>query len=208
MERTRDVDLPVLYFGTPVALITTVNPDGSSNISPISSAWALGDRYMLGLGTEGQAYANLRRIGELVINLPSADLAPAVEAIAPTTGRTPVPEEKKASYRHEPDKWSLGGFTPVGSQEVLPRRIGECPVQIEARVAQLVEIDGGSAIAVEAEVLRVHAYESILKPHEPDRVDTERWRPLYYSFRHYFAQGPRVGSNFRAPLLDDPVAVG
>jgi len=44
MERTRIVDLPVLYFGTPVALITTVNPDGSSNISPISSAWALGDR--------------------------------------------------------------------------------------------------------------------------------------------------------------------
>ena len=43
MDETRRVELPVLYFGTPVALITTVNPDGSSNISPISSAWALGD---------------------------------------------------------------------------------------------------------------------------------------------------------------------
>jgi len=207
MERTRNVDLPVLYFGTPVALITTVNPDGSSNISPISSAWALGDRYMLGLGAEGQAYANLQRVGELVINLPSADLASAVEAIAPTTGRTPVPEEKRASYRHESDKWSLGGFTRVGSQDVLPPRIGECPVQIEARVAQLIEIDGGSAVAVEAEILRVHAYESILRPQGPDRVDTDKWQPLYYSFRHYFAQGPRVGSNFRAPLLDEPAPV-
>ena len=58
MDGTRRVELPVLYFGTPVALITTVNPDGSSNISPISSAWALGDRYMLGLGADGQAVAD------------------------------------------------------------------------------------------------------------------------------------------------------
>ncbi len=72
----------MLYFGTPVALIATVNPDGSSNISPISSAWALGDRYMLGLGAEGQAAANIERIGDLVINLPSADLVHTVEAIA------------------------------------------------------------------------------------------------------------------------------
>jgi len=32
----------ILYFGTPVALITTVDVDGNANIGPISSAWALG----------------------------------------------------------------------------------------------------------------------------------------------------------------------
>lgn len=207
MLETRDVDLPVLYFGTPVALITTVNPDGTSNISPISSSWALGNRYMLGLGAEGQALANLRRIDHLVINLPSPDLIHAVEAIAPTTGRSPVPEEKQPAYRYEADKWSLGGFTPIASQDVLAPRIAECPVQIEARVAQFVEIDGGSAVAVEAEVLRVHAHESILRTQGPDRVDTAAWQPLYYSFRHYFAQGERVGANFRAPMLDDDAAV-
>ncbi|PCE15196.1 hypothetical protein AUC47_14600 [Microbacterium sp. SZ1] len=207
MQETRAVDLPVLYFGTPVALITTVNPDGSSNISPISSSWALGNRYMLGLGSEGQALANLRRIDHLVINLPSTDLVEAVEAIAPTTGRSPVPDEKHPAYRHEADKWSLGGFTPVTSDDVLALRIAECPVQIEARAAQIIEIDGGSAVAVEAEVLRVHAHESILREYGPDRVETSRWQPLYYSFRHYFGQGERVGANFRAPLLDDDGAV-
>ena len=207
MERTRSVDLPVLYFGTPVALITTVSPDGSSNISPISSAWALGERYMLGLGAQGQALANLERVGELVINLPSPDLVQGVEAIAPTTGRTPVPIEKSSGYRHEPDKWTLGGFTPVSSQKVAPQRIGECPVQIEARVAQIIPIDGGSAMAVEAEVLHVHVHESILRTHGPDRIDTDKWQPLYYSFRHYFAQGAHVGAKFRASLLDDHVVV-
>ena len=202
MERTRTVDLPVLYFGTPVALITTIGPDGVSNISPISSAWALGNRYMLGLGSEGKALENLRHVGELVINLPSPNLVGAVEAIAPTTGRTPVPAEKRPAYRHESDKWSLGGFTAVASEVVLPSRIGECLVQIEARVAQFAQMGGGDAVAVEAEVLRVHAHESILREGSPDRVDTQKWQPLYYSFRHYFGQGPHVGSNFRAPVLD------
>lgn len=207
MEKTKSVDLPVLYFGTPVALITTVNAEGASNISPISSAWALGDRYMLGLGAEGQALANLRHLGELVVNLPSSELAAAVEAIAPTTGRTPVPAEKRPAYRHEPDKWSVGRFTKVASLDVVPPRIGECPVQIEARVVQVVDIDGGSAVAVEAEVVRVHVFEGILRATEPDRIDTEKWNPLYYSFRHYFAQGARVGANFRADLLDAPAVV-
>lgn len=202
MESTQDVELPVLYFGTPVALVTTANPDGSSNISPISSAWALGDRYMLGLGTDGQAIANLQRVPDLVINLPSSALAPAVELIAPTTGRSPVPEHKRPDYRHEPDKWRLGGFTPLAARDVVPDRIGECPVQLEARVAQFIPIGDGSAVAVEAEVLRTHVHDSILRAGASHRIDTDRWQPLYYTFRHYFAQGSRVGSNFRAGLLD------
>ncbi|MBQ0901029.1 hypothetical protein [Micromonospora sp. U21] len=32
----------ILYFGTPVALLSTENDDGSANLAPISSAWALG----------------------------------------------------------------------------------------------------------------------------------------------------------------------
>lgn len=70
MDKTKNVELSAAYFGTPVALITTVNPDGPSNISSISSARALGDRYMLGPGPAGQALANLRPVGDLVIKLP------------------------------------------------------------------------------------------------------------------------------------------
>jgi flavin reductase (DIM6/NTAB) family NADH-FMN oxidoreductase RutF len=38
----------ILYYGTPITLITTLNEDGTANISPISSSWALGDRVLLG----------------------------------------------------------------------------------------------------------------------------------------------------------------
>jgi flavin reductase (DIM6/NTAB) family NADH-FMN oxidoreductase RutF len=47
----------ILYFGTPVVLITTRNPDGSANITPMSSAWALADRVVIGLSGGGQGLA-------------------------------------------------------------------------------------------------------------------------------------------------------
>jgi flavin reductase (DIM6/NTAB) family NADH-FMN oxidoreductase RutF len=32
----------ILYFGTPVALLSTLNKDGSANLAPMSSVWWLG----------------------------------------------------------------------------------------------------------------------------------------------------------------------
>ncbi|WP_198007949.1 hypothetical protein [Methylovulum miyakonense] len=33
---------PILYFGTPVILVSTINEDGTANLAPMSSAWWLG----------------------------------------------------------------------------------------------------------------------------------------------------------------------
>jgi hypothetical protein len=55
------VDLKVLYFGTPVVLIGTRNPDGTANLAPMSSAWWLGDQCMLGMNSGSQTTRNLLR---------------------------------------------------------------------------------------------------------------------------------------------------
>lgn len=34
----------ILYFGTPVVLVSTLNPNGTANLAPISSAFWLGWR--------------------------------------------------------------------------------------------------------------------------------------------------------------------
>ena len=39
----------ILYFGTPVVLISSENEDGSANLAPMSSAFWLGWRCILGL---------------------------------------------------------------------------------------------------------------------------------------------------------------
>ena len=47
LERTHVVTDPaILYFGTPVVLLSTVNPDGSPNLAPISSVFWLGHQAM------------------------------------------------------------------------------------------------------------------------------------------------------------------
>jgi flavin reductase (DIM6/NTAB) family NADH-FMN oxidoreductase RutF len=64
----------ILYFGTPVALITSVNEDQSPNLAPISSFWALGWTVILGLLTLTKTLQNLEKQPDCVINLPSPDL--------------------------------------------------------------------------------------------------------------------------------------
>ncbi len=70
----------IFSWGTPVVLITTRNPDGTSNMGPMSSVFWLGNRCMLGLGACSQTTVNLLREKECVLNLPSDDMIPQVNA--------------------------------------------------------------------------------------------------------------------------------
>lgn len=105
-------------------------------------------------------------------------------------------------YRTEEDKFGLARLTPIASREVLPPRIGECPIQIEARVlaahaATTVDDDQPGLMLFEMRVLRVHAHANIVVP-GTNHIRTEAWSPLLYVFRHYFGTGQRLGRNFRA----------
>ena len=48
------IEPAILYFGTPVVLIGSSNEDGSFNLAPMSSAWWVGWRCMLGLAQQLQ----------------------------------------------------------------------------------------------------------------------------------------------------------
>ena len=205
--KTRVIHPSILYFGTPVVLITTRNVDGSTNITPMSSAWALADRIVIGLAGGGQGLANLQRERECVLNFASEDMHRGVERIAPTTGSEPVPAWKEAiGYRHESDKFALGGWHAVPSLSVKPPRIAECPLQLEARVLLDVErtlqawrdAAGGYAI-IELEVLHVHAHEDVTVA-GTQHIDPQRYRPLFYLFRHYIGTGQPLGHTFKAEV--------
>jgi flavin reductase (DIM6/NTAB) family NADH-FMN oxidoreductase RutF len=77
----------ILYFGTPVAVISSLNADGTTNLAAMSSFWALDDRFLLGLTSYGQTAANLERWSECVLNFPSPSEWEHVERLGHTTGR-------------------------------------------------------------------------------------------------------------------------
>ncbi|BAG21109.1 conserved hypothetical protein [Streptomyces griseus subsp. griseus NBRC 13350] len=187
----------ILYFGTPVVLLSTENENGSFNLAPMSSAWALGHVIVLGLGAEGQTAHNLRSRRDLVVNLPGPAQWPAVERLAPLTGRTPVPAGKRGSFRFEPDKFAAAGVRPQPSELVRPPRVAECPMQLEARVARAQPDSTGDFLIVEAQVLKVHADPRIIVSGS-QHIDPAAWSPLIYNFRHYYGLGPELGHSFRS----------
>jgi flavin reductase (DIM6/NTAB) family NADH-FMN oxidoreductase RutF len=199
----------ILYFGTPVALVTTLNSDETPNIGPMSSAWALGYVVVMGWESTAHTLANLARERECVINLPGPDLAEQVETLAPLTGRNPPAPHKADTFRYEPRKFEAAGLTQIASETVKPPRVTECPLQLEAKVTAIHEPasrpDGEYFRIVETHVQRVHASSSIVKP-GTSHIDPQRWSPLLYVFRHYFGTGEEIGRSFRAEDPRQPAA--
>lgn len=189
----------ILYFGTPVAVISTLNPDGTTNLAAMSSFWALGDRFMLGLTSFGQTLANLRRTGECVLNFPSPEEWPYVERLGHTTGRSELTDyHRAAGIVSAADKFAVSHFTPVASHRVAPLRAAECPVQIEARSLAVHEAAGEPSFGyVEVQKLLVHADPRVLNA-DRTRLNIEAWSPLFYVFRHYYGKGHWLGKSFRA----------
>jgi flavin reductase (DIM6/NTAB) family NADH-FMN oxidoreductase RutF len=199
----RTIEPKILYFGTPVALISSLNDDGTTNLAPMSSFWALGWTVMLGLLDETKTAENLARHGECVVNLPAPDLWRKVEALAPLTGKDPVPQIKAAQFRFVADKFAAAGLTPLASELVQPARAQECSVHMEARVRRLHKMGGdkleqlGGGIAAEVEIVRVHVASHLVVG--DSYIDPHKWSPLLYNFRHYFRLAENeLGKTFRA----------
>ena len=189
----------ILYFGTPVVLISTCNENGSFNIAPISSVFWLGWRCVIGISAFSKTTENLIRDGSCSLNLPSVKEVSAVNRLALTTGTFPVPEGKKRKgYRHVSDKFELAGLTPVPSETVSAPRIGECPVQMESRleavhgIGEADDLQRGKILTMELRILRVYLEESIMMKGSAKRVDPDKWRPLIMSFQKFYGLGDQV----------------
>lgn len=189
----------ILYFGTPVSVVSSLNADGTTNLAAISSFWALGDRLMIGLTRFGQTWANLERCPECVLNMPSPQEWQYVEKLGHTTGRPELTDyHRNAGITFVEDKFAVSGFTPLPSERIAPLRAAECPVQIEAQVlAMHPASDDAPFTYVEVRKLLVHAQRQVLNP-AATRFDLESWSPLFYMFRHYYGKGAHLGASFRA----------
>ncbi|AFQ12297.1 TPA: flavin reductase family protein [Bacillus pacificus] len=194
----KEIQPKILYYGMPIFLLSTLNEDGTTNVSPMSSSWALGNYIILGIGLGGKAIQNLEINKECVVNLPSSLQWEQVEKIAPFTGVENVPNFKQdMGYTYKKDKVSVCDFTLIDSTKIQPQRIVECPIQIEAKVKEIHIPEYAPFFAiVETEVVHVHAHNEIIK--SENHIDPLKWKPLFYNFRHYFSIGKELGENYRA----------
>ncbi|PUA37059.1 flavin reductase [Paenibacillus elgii] len=197
------IEPKILYFGTSVVLISTINEDGTPNLAPMSSAWWLNQSCMLGLSSKAQTVQNLVRERECVLNLPSIDLIPAIDRLTLLTGRNPVPESKAMrGYQHEADKFGVAGLTPLPAQLVQAPRVKECPVHLEAKLVKLHPFEEPSSlVAIEVRIEKVHIEENLLMDANSNYIDPSKWNPMIMNFCEYFGLSEQLSASKLAPVF-------
>ncbi len=198
-----EVEPKILYFGSSIVLISTMNEDGTANLAPMSSAWWLNRSCMLGLSSKSQTVQNLIRESECVLNLPSTDLIPAIESLTLLTGRNPVPESKAArGYRFEPDKFGVSQLTTLPSREVKAPRVQQCPVHLEAKLVKVHSFEEPSSlVALEVHIERIHVDQDLMMKDRPNYIDPSKWNPLIMNFCEYFGLGEQLSNSRLAPVF-------
>lgn len=188
------IDPGMLYYGNTVVLLSTLNPDGTTNIAPMSSTWALGHTIVLGMGVGSRTATNLRERGEAVLNLPGVELWKQVERLGDTTGNTRGQVQHGHGSVPCADKFAAVGLDRQPSQTVSCDRVAQCRLQIEARVVGAAPDADGHFLIAQTHVQMVHADPAIVVP-GTSHVDPRLWKPLIYNFRHYHTLGSQVGES-------------
>jgi len=145
----------------PIALVTTLGPEGQSNAAPFSFfnmvgssppvvALGIADRT---LDSPKDTRANIVRTGSFVVNLVDEELADAMNICG-------------IDFPPGQSEMDAAGLTSVASVAVPAPRIAESPVQLECRLAQIAEV--GDNKIVLGEVVFLHIRDEF--------VDTEKLR--------------------------------
>ncbi|PLP99709.1 flavin reductase family protein [Cupriavidus pauculus] len=172
-----------LIVPRPIALVTTLGPDGTANAAPFSMFNMLGEEppivmisvNRLGDGSLKDTAANIVRTQEFVVHLSDEAMAEKMH---------------RCGERLPPDMSELAhvGLTAAPCTDVAPPRIAEAPVAFECRLWETLETESRQIFI--GRVLRLHARDGL--------IDTERWR---VRLQDYFPVG-RFGASFYVTTRD------
>ena len=169
-----------MLYPVPPVLVTCHNKKGESNM--LTVAWAgtiCSTPAMLSISVRKERYSHamLMETGEFVVNLPTEDLVWETDEAGVRSGR-------------DLNKWeSLHLHQEEGKILSVPM-ISECPVNMECKVKQVLEL--GSHDLFLAEIVAVHVDSALLD--EKKRLQLEKAKLLAYSHGQYFGLGKVLGS--------------
>ncbi len=157
--------LASLVVPRPIALVTTLSPDGKVNAAPFSFFNLLGaDPPILAVapgdrddGTPKDTARNIRLAHEFVVNLVDENLAEAMNKCA-------------ASLPYGEDELRHAGLQAMASSAVKPPRIAESPVSLECKEWGTLQI--GENRVVIGLVKKLHVRDDLFDP-EKKRVNSE-----------------------------------
>lgn len=148
----------------PICFASTIDNDGLPNLSPFSFFTIVGNQPpMLAFstlrrmrnGTTKHTYENVKANSEVVINVVTSDIVEQASL-------------SSCEYPDGTDEFLKAGFTKLTSDFVKPFRVAESPVQIECKVAQVIDTSDkpGAGSLILCEVLAIHINPAILNEDE------------------------------------------
>lgn len=157
----------------PIAVVSTLNSDGSNNVAPFSFFTAVSAKPMMiafsplirsATGELKDTPKNIFREKEFVINIVSYELAEKINLCS-----TELP--------YGEDEFKFAGLTPIESEKVKARRIKESKIHFECLYRDHLtygEGPGGGTI-ITGEVVKVHVAPEI---YDSGRINTQKLDPV------------------------------
>ena len=166
----------------PVVLISSTDENGKSNV--MTAAWAgtiCSDPVMVSVSIRKSRYSHeiISKTKEFVMNLPGEDLALYTDYVGIYSGR-------------KIDKFSLPGkykVTVCPSNKVKAVTIEECPIALECKVKDIIEL--GSHDMFIAEVVSCSINQNCLT--KDNKLDIKKANLLSYCHGEYYTLGKKVG---------------
>lgn len=168
-------------YPTPAGLISSVAADGTPNIITLGETFniSIRDPVVVGLAIvlSRYSYELIKESGEFGVNLPTANMAKAVDRCGTCSGR------------HVGDKFARVGLTPMPAAKIQAPLIAECPVNLECTLIDI--IPAGDHDLFRGEVVAQHVDEELLD--EDGRIAIERLDPLCFVLGQYWSAGHYLG---------------
>jgi flavin reductase (DIM6/NTAB) family NADH-FMN oxidoreductase RutF len=167
----------------PIGWISTISPDGISNLAPYSQFQNLtfDPPYVMfaanqnTLGKRKDTTMNAEQTGEFVYNMVTWDLKDAMNRSAQETAP-------------DVDEFDLAGVTKAPSKRVKPFRVAESPIHMECLYHQTLRLPGsgtmGTVDIIIGRVVAVHIKDEFIA--EDGKIDIPKIKPIgrlgYYDY--------------------------
>ena len=154
----------------PIAFASTINEDGTPNLSPFSFYNVFSSNPPIAIfspnrrvrdGSSKHTLENVKHHPEVVLNAVNYDMVQQMSL-------------SSTEYPAGVNEFIKSGLTPIPSEMVKPFRVKESPVQLECKVKEVIVLgeNGGAGNLIVCEIVLVHVHEAILD--ENGRIDQHK----------------------------------
>ena len=165
-------------YPVPVVLVSCQARDAANIITIAWCGVVCSKPPLLSISIRPSRYSHsiISQARDFVINIPSKDLLREADLCGTVSGR-------------DKDKFELCKFTKIDSSIVRCPMIKECPVNIECKLINILNL--GAHDMFIGEVVKVHADELMLD--KEGRMDYSSAKPIVYNQGEYWSLGKKIG---------------